>query len=111
VSTCDSCVLKIDPFNGTRTGLSPKIRGQIYLGSEAFIEKHSIGYGTELAEVPRLQRQALRPGLEQILGKKSQRSIERTYREHGYRLKEIAQYLGVHYSTVSHRLKESEASS
>ena len=107
MSTCDSCVLKIDPFNGTRTGLSPKIRGQIYLGSEAFIEKHSIGDGRELAEVPR----ALRPALEQILGKKSQRSIDQAYREHGYRLKEIAQYLGVHYSTVSHRLKESEASS
>src|SRR5262245_45185266 len=88
-----------------------KVRGQIYLGSEAFIEKHSIGDGTELAEVPRAQRQALRPGLEQILGKKSQRSIERAYREDGYRLKEIAQYLGVHYSIVSRRLKESEASS
>jgi putative transposase len=88
-----------------------KVRGQIYLGSEAFIEKHSIGNGTELAEVPRAQWQALRPALEQILGKKSQRSIDRAYREHGYRLKEIAQYLGVHYSTVSRRLKESEASS
>jgi putative transposase len=84
-----------------------KVRGQIYLGSEAFIEKHSIGDGRELAEVPR----ALRPALEQILGKKSQRSIEQAYREHGYRLKEIVQYLGVHYSAVSRRLKESEASS
>lgn len=88
-----------------------KVKGQIYLGSEAFIKKHSIEDGTELAEVPRAQWQALRPALERILGKKSQRSIERAYREHGYRLKDIAQYLGVHYSTVSRRLKQSEASS
>ena len=30
------------------------------------------------------------------------------YREHGYRLHEIAAHLGVHYATVSRRLKQLE---
>lgn len=85
-----------------------KVRGQIYLGSEEFIEKHAGKDETELAEVPRVQRQAIRPALEAILNKKRKSSIERAYRDYGYRLKEIAQHLGVHYSTVSRRLKELE---
>jgi len=86
-----------------------KVRGQIYLGSEEFIEKHAGKDKTHLAEVPRVQRQTIRPALEQILSKKGMRSIERAYRDYGYRLKEIAQHLGVHYSTVSRRLKELES--
>jgi IS30 family transposase len=30
------------------------------------------------------------------------------YREHGYTLREIAQHLGCHYSTVSRRLRREE---
>jgi DNA-binding MarR family transcriptional regulator len=30
------------------------------------------------------------------------------YREHGYRLNEIAAHLGVHYAPVSRKLKEME---
>jgi len=86
------------------------IRGQIYLGSEEFIAKHAGADGAELAEVPRAQRQTIRPALAQILKKNGERSIKRAYEEYGYRLKEIAQHLGVHYSTVSRRLKESENS-
>ena len=85
-----------------------KLRGQIYLGSEEFIRKHADKDRRELAEVPRVQRRAVRPSLEQILSKKGERSIETAYREHDYRLKEIARYLRVHYSTVSRRLREQE---
>jgi len=85
-----------------------KVRGQIYLGGEEFIEKHAGKDETQLAEVPRVQRQAIRPALEVILNKKRKSSIERAYRDYGYRLKEIAEHLGVHYSTVSRRLKELE---
>jgi hypothetical protein len=35
--------------------------------------------------------------------------LGRAYRAYGYRLADIAQHLGVHYSTVSPRLKEFEA--
>lgn len=36
------------------------------------------------------------------------RLIHEAYRRHGYRLAEIAEHLGVHYSTVSRRLKQAE---
>ena len=36
------------------------------------------------------------------------RAIATACREYGYRLREIADLLGVHYSTVSRRLKKQE---
>ena len=36
------------------------------------------------------------------------RLIHDAYRRHGYRLAEIADHLGVHYATVSRRLKQAE---
>jgi REP element-mobilizing transposase RayT len=87
-----------------------KLRGQIFLGSEEFISRHRSRTKDEIKEVPRAQRKAVRPSLEQILGKKAAgRSVEIAYREYGYRLNEIAQHLGVHYATVSRRLKALES--
>jgi DNA-binding MarR family transcriptional regulator len=37
-----------------------------------------------------------------------EKGIVRAYREHGYRMREIAAHLGVHYATVSRRLKQLE---
>ena len=56
-------------------------------------------------EVPRAQVQALRPTLDRLLVKGRKRGIVQAYREHGYRLSEIAAHLGVHYA-VSRRLKQ-----
>jgi len=36
------------------------------------------------------------------------RGIAVAYRRHGYRLREIAEHLGVHYATVSRRLRKVE---
>lgn len=33
------------------------------------------------------------------------KAIEAAYKNHGYRMREIAEYVGVHYATVSRRLK------
>src|SRR5262249_56432813 len=60
-----------------------KVRGQIYLGSEEFIEKHAGKDETQLAEVPRVQRQAIRPALEALMNKKRKSSIETPYRNYG----------------------------
>ena len=38
------------------------------------------------------------------------RAVLIAYRECGYKLREIADFLGVHYSTVSRRLKQQEGS-
>ena len=83
------------------------LKGQIYLGSEEFIERHSVG-AKALKEIPRAQLKAIKPTLERIFAKGGERAIARAYREHGYRLHEIATHLGVHYATVSRRLNQIE---
>ena len=83
------------------------LKGQIYLGSEQFIEKHS-PENIELKEIPRVQLKAARPSLERIFAKSGKRAIVQAYKEHGYRLHEIATHLGIHYATVSRKLKQME---
>jgi putative transposase len=82
------------------------LKGQIYLGSEAFIDKHAPG-NRAIKEIPRAQLKASKPSLEKILAKSGNKAIAVAY-EHGYRLNEIAAHLGVHYATVSRRLKQLE---
>jgi hypothetical protein len=87
-----------------------KLRGQIFLGSDEFISRHASRKKDEIREVPRVQRRAVRPTLDQILKKKTgERFVAIAYREYGYRMNEIAQHLGVHYATVSRRLKALES--
>ncbi len=83
------------------------LKGQIYLGSEEFIERHSPRDQT-LKEIPRAQLRAAKPSLERIFAKSGEQGIALAYKEHGYRLHEIAAHLGVHYATVSRRLKQTE---
>jgi DNA-binding transcriptional regulator YhcF (GntR family) len=84
-----------------------ELRGQIYLGSEAFVEEHSVRH-LDLQEIPRVQLHAAKPPLERIFARHGEKGIVRAYGEHGYRMREIAAYLGVHYATVSRRLKQME---
>jgi putative transposase len=83
-----------------------ELKGQIYLGSDAFIEKHAAP-NKDLKEIPRVQLRAAKPSLERIFAKSGERAIAEAY-DHGYRLHEIAAHLGVHYATVSRRLKQIE---
>ncbi|HVO92883.1 MAG TPA: transposase [Terriglobales bacterium] len=81
-----------------------ELKGQIYLGSEAFVEKHATRK-QHLKEIPRAQLTAAKPSLERIFAKSGKKAIAEAY-EQGYRLNEIAAHLGVHYATVSRRLKQ-----
>ncbi|MBI2988759.1 MAG: transposase [Deltaproteobacteria bacterium] len=92
---------------GLENRLWEKLRGQIYLGSEQFIERHQKA-GEEITEAPKVQRRAVRPGLKHIFSRGRDRGIGVAYLEYGYRMREIAEYLGVHYATVSRRLRELE---
>ena len=85
------------------------LKGQIYLGSEAFIEKHRAGKNRH-KEIPRAQLTAAKPSLRRIFANSGEKGVAEAY-EQGYRLNEIAAYLGVHYATVSRRLKRIEQSS
>ena len=84
------------------------LKGQIYLASERFIEQHSTH--KPLKEIQRGRLRSAKPQLARIFAKHQQTGIVRAYREHGYRLHEIAKHLGVHYATVSRRLKQLENS-
>ena len=83
-----------------------ELKGQIYLGSEAFIEKHAAP-NKDLKEIPQSQLRAAKPSLDRIFAKSGDRAIAKAY-HCGYRLHEIATHLGVHYATVSRRLKQIE---
>ena len=80
-----------------------ELKGHIYLGSEAFIEKHSAP--KDLKEMLRVQLRAAKPSLDGIFAKGGDRAIAETY-GNGYRLGEIAAHLGVHYATVSRRFHQ-----
>ena len=84
------------------------LRGQLYLGSETFVTKHQPGQS--LKEISRQQTVAVRPRLSTLLPKQDtpRQAIAGAYRTHGYQMREIADYLGLHYSTVSRRIRQAE---
>jgi putative transposase len=60
----------------------------------------------DVKEIPRQQRYVGRPPLSEIVKKPGDRrertkSVQKAVIEYGYTLKEVADYLGIHYSTVS----------
>jgi putative transposase len=84
------------------------VRGQIYLGSDAFIEEHAPVTEVPL-EIPQAQRLAARPALLDIVSDPGDAAgIACAYLEHRYTQQEIADHLEVHYSTVSRRVRMHE---
>lgn len=84
--------------------------GQALYGTERFVEELQPYLKLELKtkEIPKSQRFAGRPTLSELLPKalfrnKPQRNdaMGRAHLEHGYTLKEIADKIGIHYTTVS----------
>jgi len=92
--------------------LLKKVRGQMFLGEDNFIEKlRGFIRGKEtLKEIPRVQRYITRPSLEKMFrGKRvKDKTVYRAHVTYGYTLKEIAEYLGVHYTTISRAVKRVE---
>jgi len=85
-----------------------QLTGQIYLGSEAFIAQHQPD--RVIRDIPRRQTQASRPPLKDLFQRRGNEGqlIAMAYRRYGYRLREIAEHLGVHEVTVSRRLTQAE---
>lgn len=83
------------------------LKGQILLGNEGFVGKFKDMLTDKelIREIPRHQRYLGRPGLTTIFGGKDMRErqemMHRAHVRYGYTLKEIADYLGIHYTTVS----------
>ncbi len=98
-----------------------ELKGQTLLGDERFVKKvKRLLRGREtlretLKEIPRAQRYATRRSLEElflgIAGKgkeRRDRAICESCIKHGYTMKEIAECPGLHYATVSRRIKRAE---
>jgi putative transposase len=86
------------------------IRGQALLGEDGFVEKLSdyLKKHKDVPEIPRGQRYAHRPLLKKIFNEgerknlqKRRRAIVKAVEQYGYRRSEIADHLGIRYSTVS----------
>ncbi len=87
-----------------------KVKGQSILGEADFVER-LIGYVKEskdIKEIPRHQRYINRPSLNELFNEKLLRQKQKRNRkiaeavyEYGYNQKEIADHLGMHYSTIS----------
>ncbi|MBI2891657.1 MAG: helix-turn-helix domain-containing protein [Nitrospirae bacterium] len=82
-----------------------RLVGQIYFGDREFAGRFG---GGEIREVPKPQRQPVRRELGEIVKEGTPQEVGRAYIREGYTLGEIAAQLGVHYSTVSRRLREFE---
>ena len=96
-------------------GLWDKVKGQIILGEEGFIREMTdyVERSRDVREIPRRQRFAARPGLDALFrwdsgGGKGQvsRRVREAVERYGYNQREVAEFLGVHYSSVSRRLRK-----
>jgi hypothetical protein len=93
----------------------PELQSQVLLGEEEFVEKLKdvLEDKKQINEIPRSQRYMGRPSLDNIFRRqktKAQRntSIRTAHLRQGYTLKEIADYLGIHYTTVSKVIAKAE---
>lgn len=84
-----------------------ELHARIYLGSEEFVRESS-GHAEPIPDVPREQWQPLRRPLAQLFAAEGDRAVAIAYRSEGYRLRDIAEHLGVHPVTVSRRLRRFE---
>lgn len=93
------------------------LKGQIFLGTEEFIQdlRGLLQKEVKIKEVPRVQRYVARPSLRGLLkGKREEgrlvedRAIYDAYVRYGYTMKEIADHLGLHYATIGRAIKRVE---
>ena len=94
-----------------------EVKGQVLLGSEAFIERLAPQLQEcSTREIPKRQRLVHRPPLRTLLAgtdSKTARNIAmaQAYLKHGYTLSEISHAVGLHYATISRIITASEQAS
>lgn len=89
-----------------------QLQGQIYLGSERFVKKMQaqIEKRPALDEIPRAQRRALTQALEDFEQRHPRNeAMARAYLSGQHTMLAIAEYFGVHYSTVSRMVRKYES--
>jgi putative transposase len=93
-------------------GIWDGLRHQMFLGSEAFVERHRASGKSpqQLREVPRAQRRPFAASLADFSQRYPARreAMARAFQTGVYSMQEIADYFGVHYSTVSRAVRRLE---
>jgi REP element-mobilizing transposase RayT len=93
------------------------LKGHIFLGTEEFVSRvrELVSEKERMKEIPCAQRYATRPSLGRLLprnllaaGPPRDKAVWKSHVLHGYRLCEIADHIGVHYSTISRCVKRVE---
>ncbi len=94
------------------------VKGQCLLGEEEFAESlidYVKGY-RDIKEIPKSQRYADRPRLNVLFDEgtiknktKRNKAVREAVERYGYTQKEIADFIGIHYSVVSRLLKVTNA--
>ena len=94
------------------------LKGQIYLGDTSFVENSLREYSggkDKLQEIPKEQKYAGRESLKELFEgdtrkdkKVRNRIIYTAHVEQGYKLLEIAEYLGMHYASISRTVGQEE---
>jgi putative transposase len=90
-----------------------ELRGRIFLGTKYFAEKHQekISAKENEKEITKIERFANRPDFGEIFKdidtkEKRNNKIYKAYEEYRYNLKEIGDFLNIHYSTASKIIKD-----
>ena len=93
-------------------GIWNDLKNQVFLASEGFINKKQklINQKQTLNDVPKLQRRKIAKPLDYYGNKYKDPkiAISQVYNSGAYTLKEIGEYFGYHYSTISRIVKSKE---
>ena len=86
------------------------LKNQIFLGTEQFVEdmQCKLNLNQQLSEIPKAQRRKEPKPLDYYSEKFKERnqSIIMAYQSGGYSMKEVGDYFGIHYSSVSKIIKQ-----
>jgi AraC-like DNA-binding protein len=101
--------LRLKEFvDGATAGNDPlAVRNEIYFAGDDFLRRH-VGEREPIEEIPRAHWQPVTPTLDELFATVSD-PIKTAYHKYGYTLRQIAEHLGCHYSTISRRLRAAEA--
>ena len=90
-----------------------RLRNQIYLGDRNFIEamQHQMPEKSDVGEVPALQRRPAPQSISLYAQHAASRdhAIYKAYSSGGYTQRELAEFFGLHYSTVSRVVRKQES--
>jgi len=95
-----------------------EVRGQALLGEEGFVEKFAdyLKKHKDVPEIPRSQRYTARPPFEKIFNEKvlanmvkRNKAVVTAVEEHGYRQREIADHLGMYFTSISRLLRRGKS--